>query len=746
MGWLKRIALFLLILLLLLVGGFVGLAALPVAEDPPIDPRTGGAGASSVEPGWSGLERAFPPLAQPDDTPTSPAAVELGRLLFFDPILAADNQMSCASCHHPDLGFADGKIHPVGVGGAELPRHTPGLWNVGWATALFWDGRAATLEDQAATPLTHPAEMAADPQATVAELAAIPAYAEHFAAAFPGQAEPVSFDNLRRALAAFQRSLVSDNSAFDRFAAGDVNALSAGQKRGLDLFRSAATRCFECHTAPLFTNNTFRAIGVPEAAGVADPGRPGVQADAPVGSFRVPGLRNVALSAPYMHNGSLATLEEVVQFYADGGGRQFGNEAVDRFVLGFSLSEQEKADLVAFLHGLTDESRMPEIPAAVPSGLPVVRRMENPARSAMAAVNPTAAPEASGPPRTLRVAPGENIQAVVDQARPGDTVEIAYGVYNQHVVVDINDFTLRGIPSAEGEWPVLDGEGEFADGVLSSGNNFTVERLAVKNFRANGVLVEGVRNVTIRDMYVENTGVYGIYPVHSSGVLIERTEATGVNDAGIYVGQSEDIVVRDSVAYGNVIGIEIENSVNAEVYNNHVYNNSAGIFFDLLPNLTSKVSVGGKVYNNRIENNNLANFADPEMTAALIPPGTGVLLLAVDEVEVYDNLIIGNDSAGVAIFRLTVAFDPATIDVADRPERNWIHDNELRGNGANPAPFLAELGVPGADILWDGSAWSNRFDQPGASFFPPLLPGSGWPEWVRKAYWQVLNFAVAQLM
>jgi cytochrome c peroxidase len=745
MAWLKRITIFLLLLLLLLVGGLAVLGAMTPAEDPLVDPATGGAGASSVEPSWSGLERTFPALVQPDDTPTSAEAVELGHQLFFDPVLSGDNELSCASCHQPDLGFADGKIHPVGVGGQELPRHTPGLWNVGWATSLFWDGRAATLEDQAATPLTHPAEMAADPQATVAELAAIPAYGELFSAAFPGQSQPISFDNLRRALAAFQRTLVSDNSAFDRFATGDVNALTASQKRGLDLFRSAATRCFECHTAPLFANNTFRAIGVPEAEGVSDPGRPGAQADAPVGSFRVPSLRNVALSAPYMHNGALATLEDVVQFYADGGGRKFGNETVDRFVLGFDLSEQEKADLVAFLHALTDESQMPEIPASVPSGLPVIERMENPARTAVEQSSAPAAVAEVGPPRTLRVAAGESIQAMVDQAQPGDTVEIEYAVYNQHVVVDISDFTLRGIPNGAGEWPVLDGENKFADGVVSSGNNFTVERLAVKNYKANGILVEGVRNVVIRDIYVENTGVYGIYPVHSTGVLIERVEATGVNDAGIYVGQSEDIVVRDSVAHGSVIGIEIENSVNAEVYNNHAYNNSVGIFFDLLPNLTSKVSVGGKVHDNRVESNNLANFADAGMTAALLPPGTGVLLLAVDEVEVYSNTITGNDSAGIAIFRLTVGFDAATIDVADLPERNWIHDNQLANNGANPAPFLAELGVPGADILWDGSAWSNRFDQPGASVFPPLLPSSGWPEWVAKGYWQVLNFAIERL-
>ncbi len=746
MTWLKRLLAVLLILIVVLAVGFVLLGFLPVEEDPQVDPRQGGAGASSVEPAWSGLQREFPPMEWPEGTPNTPEAIELGRLLFFDPILSAQDDMSCASCHHPDLGFADGRAHPVGVAGAVLPRHTPTLWNVGWAKPLFWDGRAETLEDQANTPLTHPQEMAADPAQIEADLASIPEYVDRFRQVFPDQAEPVTFDNVRRVLAAFQRTLISDNSAFDRFAAGDVNALTPAQKRGLNLFRSAATRCFECHTPPLFTNNTFRVIGVPEEPGVEDPGRAGVAPDAPVGAFRVPTLRNVALTAPYMHNGAFATLEEVIDFYAQGGGRAFGNENVDRFVLGFELSEQEKADLVAFLVALTDESRMPPIPETVPSGLPVVPRRDNPARALVAQVNPPSAAPEPRPPKVWRVEAGQSIQAVVDQARPGDTIEIAYGIYNQNVVVDVSDLTIRGIPNEAGQWPILDGQNQFADGIVSSGNHFTVEQLHIRNYRSNGVLVEGVRDVVIRDVFVENTGVYGVYPVHCTGVLIERVEATGIKDAGIYVGQSEDIVIRESVAYSNVIGIEVENSVNAEVYDNDTHNNTVGIFFDLLPNLTSKVAVGGKVYRNRVENNNHPNFADPDMTAALIPAGTGILLFGVDEVEVYDNVIRGNNSAGIAIYRLTVVFDADTIDVADRPERIWIHDNVLEDNGLSPDPFLSELGVPGADILWDGSAWSVVVDQPGARAFPPLLPSSGWPEWARKAYWQILNFAIQRLM
>ena len=754
MIWLKRITIVLSVAILLLMVGFVALGFVPVEEDPTMDPRAGGAGAASVEESWTGLQREFPSMNWPEETPNTPKAIQLGRLLFFDPILSGNDDMSCASCHHPDLGFADGQAHPVGAGGAVLPRHTPSLWNVGWAEPLFWDGRAESLEDQADMPLTHPEEMAATPANIEADLQANPEYVEQFRQVFPNSPEPVTFEHVRRLLAAFQRTFISNDSPFDRFAAGDVNALTPAQRRGLNLFRSAATRCYECHTPPLFTTNTFRVIGVPEAPGVDDPGRAGVAPDAPEGAFRTPSLRNIALTAPYMHNGAFATLEEVIDFYAQGGGHAYGKENVDRFVLGFDLSDQEKADMVAFLKALTDEkaltgeSEMLSIPAEVPSGLPVEPRRENPARDLLAQTNTVSsvAAQADRSPKVWRVQSGQNIQETVDQALPGDAIEIEYGVYHQNVVVNANDISIRGIPNEADEWPILDGQNQFADGIMSSGNNFTVEKLHIRNYKSNGVLVEGVQNVVVRDLFVEDTGIYGVYPVHCTGVLIERVEATGIKDAGIYVGQSEDIIVRASVAYSNVIGIEVENSVNSEVYDNHTYSNSVGVFFDLLPNLTSKVFWGGKIYNNRIENNNHPNFADADMTASLIPQGTGILILAADGVEIYDNIIRNSQSVGIAIYRLTIAFDPNTIDVPDRPEQIWIHDNVLEANGYNPDPSLAALGIPGADIIWDGSAWSVAVDQSGVNTFPPLIPSSKWPEWVRKAYWHILDFAIQRLL
>lgn len=274
--------------------------------------------------------------------------------------------------------------------------------------------------------------------------------------------------NMQYALAAFERTLMTQNSPFDQYAAGEIDALTTQQRRGLDLFRSGATRCFECHSAPTFATETFRVVGVPSD----DLGRQGVVADAAAGSFKVPTLRNIALTAPYMHNGAFATLEEVVEFYAEGGGRAHGITGVDDFVQGFDFTDQEKADLVAFLYALTDESALPEIPASVPSGLPVVTPLENPIRETVALHNAATGGGQTGTraPQTLTVEPGQTIQSVVDQAQPGDTIMVSYGIYHERVVIDLNDITLHGIPNADGEYPILDGESKLPDGVVTSGN------------------------------------------------------------------------------------------------------------------------------------------------------------------------------------------------------------------------------------------------------------------------------------
>lgn len=738
--WIARILGVLLLILLIaaVIAGFT-----PIPTDEALDPDVFGAGASSVQPSYTGLQREFPPLTDSPDNPVTPEKVELGKLLFFDPILSANNEIACASCHHPDLGFTDGQATSIGVSGTPLNRNAPTLWNVGYVQNLFWDGREPSLEGQSLAALTHPDEMGSGLEEMVAELKAIPEYVTLFGTAFGGGEAAITSENIRKAIAAFERTLISNNSPFDQYAAGNIEALTPQQRRGLNLFRSAATRCFECHSAPAFTNGTFRVIGIPSE----DPGRAGFATDAPVGAFKVPTLRNIALTAPYMHDGSMETLEEVVSFYAKAGGRVYDVESIDPFVLGFDLSEQETADLIAFLYALTDEQAVPAIPTVVPSGLPVVQPMTNPAREIVAqinAVNPQGEDlRGEHTPTTIRVQPNEPIQAAIDRARPGDTVVVPYGLYYETVVVDINDFTFVGEPNAQGEMPILDGQGERADGVIASGNNFEMSHFVVRHYKSNGVLVEGSTGVHIHNLYVEDTGTYGIYPTLSTDVLVEDSVALGMHDAGIYAGKCRNVIIRNNEVYGNVLGIEVENTVTAQVYGNHTYDNSTGIFIDLLPNLPSKVSMFTQVYDNIVENNNHVNFAPPEITAAIVPEGAGIVMFGADHVEVYNNIVRGNNTAGIAAFSVTFAFDADEIDIEPTPEYIKVYGNTLENNGAKPDEMLA--GIPGGDLLWDVSGADVTFDQPGATAFPPLVPSSSWPQFTQRIYWHTLNLLLKAL-
>ena len=318
----------------------------------------------------TGLDRPFP---QPAGEAPTPERAALGRLLFFDPVLSEDGELSCAHCHRPDRGLSDGRPTARGRGGRALARNVPALWNVAWKERLMWDRRARSLEEQALLPLLAPAEMAADPERLVARLAALPEYRERFARAFPGEARPVSLASVTRALAAFERTLVSRDSRYDRYARGEKAALSPAERRGLALFRSLGTRCFECHRLPTFDAPLALGVGVPSP----DPGVGGVTGEpAERGLFAVPTLRNVARTAPYMHDGSLPTLAAVVDFYRRGGGRALGVPAgrIDGQVRVLSISDAEAADLVAFLGALSDESASPRVPERVPSGLPTFRR------------------------------------------------------------------------------------------------------------------------------------------------------------------------------------------------------------------------------------------------------------------------------------------------------------------------------------------------------------------------------------
>jgi len=764
-----------------------------VPNPPPYDPNNPA----------TGLQKAFPTeIVQPPDNPTTPEKVELGRLLFFDPILSDDNTLSCAHCHHPHLGFSDGLPRSRGRGGAgagrertggiELTRGAPSLWNTVYNHRQFWDGRAAHLEEQARMVITTPEEVNADPAELVRELKAIPEYRALFDKAFGGKdGESITFKNVTYAIAAFQRTLVSFNSRFDRYAAGDGSALSPQEKRGLKLFLSPKTRCNECHGIPVFADRNFKVIGVPNPKdGPADVAKPEAErgrGGGPNGAFKIPTLRNIALTAPYMHNGVFETLEEVLDFYAGGGGRGLGLDVPlqDDKIRKFTLTPQEKADLIAFLLALTDESAAPEIPARVPSGLPVVqpqvprlptrlnisspelrriRQMQRRAESRSTAVRtsespltPTLSPLTKGgegagvggfraivqgspssplrrekrvgvrgdspsPARIVEVRPGESIQEAVDRAGRNGIVRIYPGTYHENVLVIHHGVTIEGV-IRNGKRPVLDGRNLLPDAISGLGNDFTVMNLEIRNYQGNGVVVHKARNVVFRNLILHNTGLYGVYPIECDGVLVEDCKVSGTRDAGIYVGQSRNIVVRRNEAFQNVTGIEIENSVNAIVEDNYVHNNTGGILVFLLPFNPSKVQDGCIVRRNRVINNNTPNFADPEAIVSNVLKGTGIMLLAADNTEVYENEIVGNGTFGIMTIGLRQIFPaPTPLDVDPNPDGNRIYNNILRDNGNDPDERLKRFGIPPVDLLWDMTGKGNQWNQPNATRFPSVLP------------------------
>ena len=247
----------------------------------------------------------------PKDNATTPAKVELGKMLFFDPRLSGNNEMSCATCHLPDKAFGDGLRVSPGAGGRPLERNTQTCLNVGFFDSLFWDGRADSLEEQALVPITSPVEMNQDLDELENELSAIPGYVRAFENSFGTKPNR---DGIAKALAAFQRTLVSGPAPFDRFLRGETDALSDDARAGLELFRGEAG-CADCHNGPLLSDGQFYRLGV----SITDQGRASVTGNSEDRyRFRTPSLRNVADTGPYMHNGSRQTLDDVVTFYYRG--------------------------------------------------------------------------------------------------------------------------------------------------------------------------------------------------------------------------------------------------------------------------------------------------------------------------------------------------------------------------------------------------------------------------------------------
>lgn len=301
----------------------------------------------------------LPPVPIPADNPPTRETIALGKKLFFSPLLSADGAISCATCHDPAKAFTDGKSVSVGIGGKTGKRNAPTVLNAAYNKLQFWDGRALSLEEQATGPMFSPEEMGHSLKGVEAKLAADAEIRALFEAAFgPG---PVTLDGVTKAIASYERTLLSGNSPFDRFYfGGDKTALSEAAQRGLDVFRDPKRgNCATCHvigeTYALFTDHKFHNLGAgldPDGA-IPDPGRIAqTLRDGDQGAFRTPGLRNVALTAPYMHDGSLKTLKEVVDFYIGGGS---SNPFLDPEIRPLRLTRQERDDLIAFLESLTGD-------------------------------------------------------------------------------------------------------------------------------------------------------------------------------------------------------------------------------------------------------------------------------------------------------------------------------------------------------------------------------------------------------
>jgi cytochrome c peroxidase len=296
----------------------------------------------------------LPEVRAPADNPQTAAKIDLGSLLFHDKRFSRDQSISCATCHDPAKAFSDGRKTAVGIGKQTLPRRTPSLLNTAYNSSQFWDGRSRSLEDQASMPLFAANEMGLDETLLLARLRAVSDYRQKFQQAF---GRDINFDDVKKSIAAFERTLVTPDSAFDRYMQGDKQALTRQQKRGLILFFGKAA-CSECHNGANFTDNKFHSLGLlPGERANADSGRYAVTHNpADRHAFKTPSLRNVTIESPYMHNGSIATLPQVIDFYSQGGGQ--GPRS--KLIFKLDLTPADEEDLLAFLQALV--GRMPKDP------------------------------------------------------------------------------------------------------------------------------------------------------------------------------------------------------------------------------------------------------------------------------------------------------------------------------------------------------------------------------------------------
>jgi len=343
-----------------------------------------------------------------------------------------------------------------------------------------------------------------------------------------------------------------------------------------------------------------------------------------------------------------------------------------------------------------------------------------------------AQPEASA--CDVRIAPSSEdqvrVQTALIETPAGSTICFEPGVYRftDELSLTSRGITLRGTPTTV--WDFRDQRASARNGLLVTGSSFTIEDFTIKNTPGDGVRVEGAEGVTFRklrvswepdvlrpdDAGVGVSGAYAVYPVSSSKVLIEDCEVSGARDAGLYVGQSRNIIVRNNKVYANVAGIEIENSTDSEVYGNTVYDNTAGILVFNLPDLPVQDGRRANVHDNEVRENNRTNFAIPGTTVAGVPQGVGILVLAADETDIHANTFRSNDSTAVLIVSCftnnsLVECRSTVPDYDQFPQQTYIHGNTYDANGKKPDPAFALLNVAQLeDIAWDGDIDATKMN------------------------------------
>ncbi|WP_232107291.1 cytochrome-c peroxidase [Gimesia alba] len=296
----------------------------------------------------------LPPIEFPEDNPPTAEKIALGKQLFFDKRLSRDNTISCASCHAPDKGYSNADQFATGFKGQKGGRNSPTVINAAYNKFHFWDGRAGSLEEQALGPIANPIEMNLTLKEAVDRINAIPGYKKQFQKVFGSDATE---ENIAKAIATYERTVLCGDAPYDKFKVGDKKALSEPAQRGMKLFFGKAV-CSACHSGPNFTDNAFHNIGVGMDAKEPDVGRKAIsKLGGDQGSFKTPSLRDIARSGPYMHDGSMQTLKEVVEHYNKGG---IPNEFLDEEIYKLNLTPQEVDDLVTFMKEGLASSNYPE--------------------------------------------------------------------------------------------------------------------------------------------------------------------------------------------------------------------------------------------------------------------------------------------------------------------------------------------------------------------------------------------------